>query len=486
MGLFNGTSGVVVIINIEKGTGVYITASQTTKVWISSKQSFEVYFNSLTSLQILIDLHVGTSFTISSASSAILEIIGNLLVKLSSRIAIQIQGNAKLAITILVKIASSIRTSFTGSLRGFLKVFGSGLIVIYGDILWLVSVFEGLALFFSKVTGGLTALIKANVELNIALLLGSANGVELLVNLLLAIVARVDLSIVAALLNSVETLIKVIVQLGGDQSTGITGVFRVISNIIAFINGSIKIDVLIGVLIEYGVETSSSIDISISIKGLKEVIRIQESLHSSTSIKAFITFVEQLESGSLIVRGINISKIITVLIRGAVSGVINLVVIILLQLTAVIKAVESIASLLLHLLGLLNSRVGIRLLQRAIPGISIKVTVSGNFDIFAQIFASVNVVTISRLILTGFDINTVLTSVPVLGQIYKAVSTSVSSASSGSLSLTTIVKSSAASSIVSEIRVWFKAAFHSYQSGSSGGSASTSTSKSIVWHVFGN
>ncbi|XP_018573960.1 uncharacterized protein LOC108912997 [Anoplophora glabripennis] len=465
VGLFNGTSGAVVIINIQTGVGVYIAAGQCSKLWISSKESFEVFFRSLTSLQVFIDQKVGTTFKVSSASSVIVEVIAQLLIKLSSRIATEIQGNDKVSITILVKITTSIITSLRGSLKGILKLFGHGLISLHGDLIWLANVFEGLALFVSKITGGLTALIKAGVQLDIALLLRATNGLEILINLLLAIVVRVDLSIVAGILNSVEVLIQVIVKLGGDVSTGVTGVWKIIYQIISLRNNSIKIDVLIATLIEYAVEERSSVDLSIYIKGLLEVIRIQESRHSSTSVKAFITFVQNLQKGKLVIGGIDISGIITILLKGAVGGVLLLVITILLRLTVIVKAVESILSILLYLLRLLNSRAGLHILQQIIPGLSIKVSASGNFNIFVEIFRSVNVLTITRLIASGFDLNVVLTSVPVLGQIYKAVSSAVSSASNGSLSLKVIIKSSGSASFVTEIRSWFKEAFSSSQHG---------------------
>ncbi|KAJ8964302.1 hypothetical protein NQ314_005002 [Rhamnusium bicolor] len=457
--VFNGSSGAVIVVNFQTGSGVYIAAGQSSSLWLSAHESFEVYFNTLTSLQVIIDLKVGISFDKSSVSSAILEALGNLLIHLVSQLKLEIQGNIN-ALTILLKISSSLSVLLNGTLQGILKLLGKGLISIHGDLVWLVSVFEGLALFLAHVNGGLAALIKAGVEIDLPLLLRATNGIEFLVNLLLAIVARIDLSILSGLLNSVEKLLSVIVKLGGNVSVGVTGLIKVVAEIVALIHDHLELDVLIHSLLEFLVSKSTNVDISIYIEGLLKVIEIQAKNYSSSSLSAFISFVQNLHNGKLVIAGIDISEIINLLIKGAVNGIIELVVVILLRLSVVVEAVVAIPSLLLHLLQLVNSTAGIHLLQQAIPDISIDINISIHGNIVQQIFKGVNIKTIISLIAKGFNIEAVLKALPVLGQIYSAVYSAVHAASGGSLSLAKIFKENGAASIIIKIQAWIRSALH--------------------------
>lgn len=479
IGLFNGSSGDVVVWNITSQTGIYITGRQTNRGWLSANISFEAYFESLTSLSFFFQLNVGTRFTARNVTNSVLRIIGNLLGSLSASIAIQIRQNLKVALTILIDIGVSITTLLHGELKGLLKFAESGLIILQGDILWLVNVFKGLGAFFGRIAGGLAYLIEKDIEFKLSILFAAANGVELLINLLLAIVARIDLSVILKdTLNSVETVISLIVQLGGGVSNGVTGVFKIIGGIIGLVNGSVKIEVVIGYLFEFAATRNASgsgeIDISVYFSSLLEVISIQNSTHSNTEgLSGFVSFVGQLVNGTLVVSGVNISQIISSL-TAVVQNSIQLIISILVLIGSVVNIVVSIPALILYIIQQLSTLAGSILVKAVFPNVKINISSSSSGGVLSQILHGLKLSDIIRFLLGG--INNLLKNLPIIGDIYVAISAALKKATNGKFDLQKILSSSGAKEIVNAIIGFIKGIF-------TGGVTSqvvTATTKSVT------
>lgn len=462
--LLNGTTGALVVVNITSQTGIYIAAGLTTKGWISANISFENYFKSLTSLVFLFNLNVGVTFTLSNVSNAVLQVIANLLISLSASIAIRLQGSVTAALTILIEISSTIIVLFRGSLKGLLIFAGAGAFKIYGDLVLLVAVLKGIAVFFGKISGGLAYLIQQDVKFKLSLLLAAANGIELLINLLLAIVVSIDLSVIlGSALGSVEGLLSLIVQLGGNASIGVTGVIRVVYGIVAYINGNVNLLTAIGFLFEFAANRNISgtgkIDISIYFSALLEVITIQNSTYpGSTGLAGFETIIVQLIKGTLVVGGVNISAIIEILIALSI-GAVNLIVRVLLSLKAVISIGVSIATLILYILISLTTSAG-TVLVGLVFGISFSLSQLGNgvaSVLYKALTGAFNIVTIASLLLGGID--GVLKSIPVVGTIYASLSAALSAESNGSVSISVVLSASSSASVVTQIISFIRSVF---------------------------
>lgn len=454
IGLFNGTSGAVVIVNITSNSGLYIAGGLTNKGWLSASISFEAYFKSLTTISFFFGLNIGVRFTSTNVTTEVLQIIGNLLISLSAAIKVQIAGNLSLALKILIQIGTSITVQFRGSLKGLLKFAGQGLIVIYGDILWLVGVFNGLVSFFGKISGGLSYLIQKGVQFKLDVILGATNGIELLINLLLYIVVYVNLSVVLKNeLNSIDNLLSLIVELGGGVSTGVTGVIKVVNGIIGVIRGSVKIEVFISWVVEFVAWKSKNgggeIDISIYFAGLLDVVNIQNSSYSDCNdLSGFATIVSQLISGKLVVSGVNISAVIKVL-TAVVSSSIQLIINILVLVQSAVTLAVSISTLFLYILQSLTTAAGSLLIQIIFPEIKIDIGISVNGNVLGTILKKFTLADVLRLLLGG--INGLLKGLPIIGTIYTQISASLKIATNGSVSLEWTLLSSGASSIVKAI-----------------------------------
>lgn len=453
--LLDGNNGAAIVFNLNIQQGNYIAPGQSDKTWIASKVSFEVYFNSLVSLKVL--LNIGTVFSVQNCPQNILKVVAGLLVRLSVSLAVDIEANSKVALEVFIRLGSRLSVVLTGSLKGILQFAVKGIINLNGDFVWLVGVLEGLGEFFGHISGGLAALIKARVQFDLAVLLGAASGLEVLVNLIFAIIVRFDLSVVADILNNVDYLLEIVVKLGGGVSYGVTGLFKIVALVVKLINKKIQIEVFIQALLEFAVyrsQNSGEIDLSIHIEGLVQLVEVIKSSHGSTSVqlKVFFETVEKLKSGNLIVGQVNISHLMKVL-AGAIKGALEFVVTVLILLGGAFATVITIPYLLFVLLKCLNTAAGIRLLV-ALGILASTTNVFGN--ILVEIVKSVNLSVIIRLIATGFNLDTVLKSIPIVKDIYAALTASVKSASSGSLSVSVTIQASGSASVTGEIKTWIQ------------------------------
>ncbi|XP_060535509.1 uncharacterized protein LOC132707620 [Cylas formicarius] len=486
VGLFNGTSGVAIIIDFNAQIVLYITSQDSDLVWIKSKQSIEVYFESLVSLKVFVEVSSCKRFKLSNVSEEVLIIVNHILVRLVAGLEEQLKVSIHAGLTLLVTITKSLVVVLNGTLKGILTLVGKGLIKLKGDLQWLLNVLKGLEELVSHIKGGLEALIKAGVKLNIALLLAAENGIDLLVNLLIQIVTKIDLSaVLGSLLNTPENLLKLLIKLGGDVSSGVDGLLKVVANLIGVIEGKVDLKVLIESLIAFSVsERHGEINISISLQGLLEVIKLQNSTHgNSKGLEGLAKFVQELISGKLVVGGVNISAIIEILVKGVVKGAkhaIELVVTVLVKLSAAIKTAVSIPTLVLVFLAQLNSTQGVELLKKA--GIDVKIDVSSNGNIIKSLLKGFD---IKKLLTGGFDLYNILSSLPVVGQILGSVSASLQAASGGSLNLKAIFKSSESASISQHIKAFLEAAlsinFSQIIPGLPGLGGSWSTENSLSW-----
>lgn len=482
--LLDGSTGGGFIFSIDNGTGLYIESSTNNNLWRISKESLEMYLSKSISLKVIINLNIGVKFSVSTASKAQLSLIASLMAKLSSKIALQIKSNESIGLSILVNISKSLITILNGSLKGFFSLVGEGIIKINGDLLWLQQVFIGLELVIGTMKGGIDALIEAKVKFDLAVIFGAANGIEILINILLAISGKINIALLAGILNSPKSLFALIAQLGGGIAVGVTGVFSVVSKLLALMDSDITIDIFLATLVEYAAskQANGDIEIDIYIGALWEVVQYIK-INDNKDLAGFLNILIQLKQGQLIVKGINISAIISVLAGAAKVGL-TLVVSILISIGGAVAVAISIPALLLHLIGHLTSALGITILKGL--GIIINVSLEGN--ILVNILKGFSVTSILKFFLSGFNVVAVLKAVPGCKEIFAAVSAALSSSSNGKIKIEIVLESSLASSFVARIQAIIKTFFNI---GGSSGKATTvkvetTTSGSIWDDIFGH
>ncbi|KAG5887824.1 hypothetical protein JTB14_022682 [Gonioctena quinquepunctata] len=439
VGVFDGQTGAFFIIDLNAQTVLYVEAGLTPLGWNSAKATFEIFFSTLTSLKVFLDLKIGQKFTFDNISKPVLTVFGKLVIQLFQSIEIrkQIEADYKSSLTLTVQLTLSITARLKGSLNGFFQLTPKGLLVLYGDLIWLSGVFEGLEVFFGYISGGIATIIKAKIQFDFALIFGAASGFELFINLLFIIITKIDISICATLLNSFDAWLEVIVKLGGGVSTGLTGVFKVIYYIQLYIQGKIKLDVFIQILIEVSAERSSGgkLEIDIFFQALSTLV-VNSNASSSEGLKAFVLIVKQLQEGNLIVRNVNVSALLVIFTQGGYSTGLNLLVAVLFKLVVVIQFTVSISALLLILFQYLYSAAGITWIIR----LGIKIDISSSTDISVQIQKKVSISSLTKLLTGGVD--ALIASIPFYGDIYSSLSLAVKTETKESFSLSVIVKSS--------------------------------------------
>ncbi|MDN4163609.1 hypothetical protein, partial [Nocardioides abyssi] len=192
-------------------------------------------------------------------------------------------------------------------------------------------------------SGSLTALIEAGVVFDLIVILGASNGLEVLIDIILQIGAVIDIgAALGGILNNAESLFRLIAQLGGNVSYGISGVFLIVADIVALINGNATVEVVINAIIQYVAYSSILVtaDFTVALnETLKGFLSVVKRINASSSLSGLVSIVEKLIEGKLVIGGVNISVIINKLIVGVVSGgssLLEVVVYVVLQLKAVV------------------------------------------------------------------------------------------------------------------------------------------------------
>ncbi|CAH1955875.1 unnamed protein product [Acanthoscelides obtectus] len=468
--VLNGTSGSAIIVNVLDGTGLYIEGGKFNKTWLAAKISFEAYFKQLESLEVFIKLNIGEKFTLKQITDHILQELGEILKHLSVEIAQNLHGDLKVIVGLLEGVLSNVFKLLRGPLKGLLQLVGSGVTHLAGDIHFFIGVLEGLATFVGHIAGGIGELIKLKIELDLGLIFGAVNGVQALVNLLLALVSKGAIHLVAGLLNNAEALIEVIAKLGGGILHGVTGVFKLLGSILSLLNGNIKIDAFISFLIDFAISNKDggSIDLNVHLEGFLKVIELSGASNDS---KGLIEFVHNLQQGTLNFNGVDLSAVLKGLL-GGVGNLLEFVVGILLKLEEhAVKIGTAIPALLLHLFQSV-SPAGLQILAKL--GINIDVDANGHLDIVKAFKGIIFKIPKILLALKEGDISKVLEDLPIFGTIYNAVAKAVKKASNGTVDLKKLLSRDGDKNVIEQIKNLIEGILKSVVSGSgsAGGSSS--------------
>lgn len=472
--VFNGTSGSAIIINTENETGIMIKASK--DLWLFKNEleneSFEIFITKLSSLKVIWEIgsKVGTQFSFSSVEVMVLEEIAAILIHLSAEWAAQLKSNVSNALNTLVRVSQKLFGLFKGSLKGFLKLLGTGVAVLYGDFLWFVGVLEGFALFFSEFQGGIGALIEKSIRFDLKLIFAAASGVELFVYIVGVLKKHFDISVIlGTVLTSIEKFLHLLVVLGGKSYRGVNGLITVIYNLIGVVHKNVAIEEFIDSLLKYAL--SGNIEKSISeewSKSLEVLITLLKEINVSGSLHNLLTALIELKENRFIINGFKLSDVILVLLSvGAVAYLDFVIHVLLLISAAAVEAELLISQLFLVILGYLSSSGHLVLLL--IPEIESMVS-SGN--ITEEITKKIDT---QYILAEGQDISSILSRIPVIGKIYESVSASLTKISKGVWSLEKILHSSKARKIVERIEEWISSVLHITLTGEHSSNSSSSS-----------
>ncbi|KAL3275584.1 hypothetical protein HHI36_020339 [Cryptolaemus montrouzieri] len=441
--LFNGNTGVTILIDLKAETGIYLAEGSSDKLWLSTKISFNEYLLNLGSLKNIKDFPGGKPFQIKSCSKEIVIKIGIVLSSLGSDLAERVKVNAQAALSIVVVIGKVLVGTLGGALSIILKKEQATELIIQGGLVKLVTLLKGLVEFSKKIEGGLEALIVADVEFKLGLVLAADSGLEILVALLSQVASKVDLSkVLAPILKSPEALLEAVVSLQQGLYTGLAGVEAVIFNTLQLVSKKISITVFIDVILQVSA-SGGAVSKERFAQVLSLVISFIQSQDDSfkSSCQKITNFLNDLKDGKLVVGGVDISAILNVVIEAAGKVTLDLVTQILVKLTAVVGLTVALANLYLRLVFFIVSGQGLVYVLNLIPSLNLNIDFSSNKSIIAQLLSSVQVSKIITSILT-LDIIGVISKLPVLGDIFNAVGTALKACGKTENDLKSAVKGS--------------------------------------------
>ncbi|ERL90707.1 uncharacterized protein LOC109538874 [Dendroctonus ponderosae] len=428
--LLNGTTGSGVALNLTSQTGVYVSSG----LWLASKATIDVYIRSLSGgLQSIFAVSGAVSFSLKSVSTAILTEINLIISRLVINIGLAISQDVLVGLQIVLSISGGIIKLLNGNLRGLLALIESE-ISISLDIAALLNTLRGIETIIAKAYGSLEALIEAGVNLSWANLLQARNGLILLADLLLAI----KISAVSSLLSSAESALQLIAQLGGNSTVGTNGLLTVLANLVALAQGSIKLETFLQVLVLFVANSNRTIQADLTV-GLRESLRglllVIERVKGSSELSELVVIISGLVAGSWVYKSVNIGAIILKLASGVAlqrSKPLQLIVSVLLHLTAIVKLNTAIAALVLLLILNLHTALGVWLLN----SLGISISASGSGSPLKSLLSGAGNLILG--LLTG-NLYSTLAAVSGIGAIIKALKEAYEAVASGEISFVAII-----------------------------------------------
>lgn len=420
--LANGKTGVSVVINIDKGTVVHYPAGSNDSLWKYSQSSLVDYLQKLGSLTNVNNWKNGQSFKIKSVTKEVKNVIVSIIGILEFQIAKIAKTNLDAVIPLISVIINSLLDS-KGVLELLLVKLDTSLTIIVGGLSKIVNLVAGLKVVGNKLNGGIQALLKNDI--NVSLLLGENSGLSSLLNLLLQVGVKVDLTkILGNLLNPVD-LLEIAVTLDGGIYYGVSGLTAVIHNVQLYAAKKISLEALIDILIQVqAVNDHVKINKDVLNNLLNLFFSVSKSqvsqFNTGSSWSSLNKFFQDIKDDKLVINGINVSAIINILI--STSGNVSLanVVKILLNLKPLVALNKIIATLYFRLIYFVISGQGLIFIEALLPDITISINLSSGTNIITQILANVNVLQIVSYLLR-LDIVGAITHLPVLGPILKAL-----------------------------------------------------------------
>lgn len=430
--LLNGTSGIAVVLNISANTGVLIP-----RAWIAANVTLEVYLGSLVGgLASLLTAVGGVVFQVLTATTNILQAVNQILTCLISNLAVELQIDVRIGLRVVLNIVGGILGLLRGVLRGLLGLIGSIGVTVSKDLVGISNLLQGLGTIVGNVVGGIGGLLSGGVT-NITNVLTAETGIEVLGNLILDIGVNLNLgAILDPILRDVGSLLDLLNNLSGNVNTLVSGLLKVVSNLVSFLLGRCTLEKLIYVIIQF--LTSNTPEQrgecrALLNQELNSLLVIINQVGLTQTLSGLVNTVEGLLNNTLIVLGVNVSAVINLLTESEGDPLeLSILISVVLQLSPVISAAVSIPTLLLVLMCLLNNIVGVGLLQGL--GIVLNVTLSSVTGILTGLLGTVlNLVSVLLRGVVG--LLTALLSLPVIGQLVQALVTALNNVTRGLLSL---------------------------------------------------
>ncbi|CAH1132361.1 unnamed protein product [Ceutorhynchus assimilis] len=360
----NSTSGVV--INQETNESTLITDG----LWNENEESLTEYLNSIkNNISSLSDQPKGVDFTLPQVPLEVLQVTSLILEDLVvSSVDPKIEQYPEVSLELVLSIALSIEDILEGRVDGLLEQIGNQQIELAVDISGVANILKALEVILNAIQISIRELIKKYDNLDIGPILGARDGLSALSQVLRQLgETDVDLSPLDEILGDPEQLTKLIAKLGGEQSYGITGAFRVAGEIIALANGSTTLDRVITILITVVAQTNLNVNDDLNGILQNSLINLLEILEKNNpqTLEGLVKIVKELLTKEFIVDEVNISDIISIILASAVQPkeeLLSVVVNILKSLDPIVEPSESIPALLVVIIVQLDSAAGVRTL----------------------------------------------------------------------------------------------------------------------------
>ncbi|XP_050301603.1 uncharacterized protein LOC126739824 [Anthonomus grandis grandis] len=358
--LLDGTSGSATCINLTTGKGIYLPEG----VWKAKSGSLENVLKSLpkglSSLLTRSGCTVVTS--IESASKKVQQEVSSILAELLTLADADLIRDPSLGLGLVSDIVKDLIKVLKGGLNGLLKVIANDNISLSGDLAGITNILKGLDGISQILEKDLETLVKEGAKIRSQPVLGAANGLECLLNVILQLAPAVDFSPLGEKLKTLPDLCILIGQLGGNVSTGITGIFQILGQITSLPDDPIAIVTLLNCLIQF-VTLSHPEDLhglEDKLDGLlKNILDALKKLGVSDDLKNVKKLATDILKQNLIFEQCNLSRVIYDLINNLESlgplGLISKVVQLIKKIT---PPNQLLPNLLLILIIKLNSPIG--------------------------------------------------------------------------------------------------------------------------------
>ncbi|CAG9770425.1 unnamed protein product [Ceutorhynchus assimilis] len=361
--LLDGGESSGIVISQKRNKGNLIPDG----LWDADQQSLTEYLSSIDNdISTLLNRPSGTDCSIPRVHISILTEIKNIVVDLVVSIVPELEQRPELALELVLSVATGIDTLLEGSLKGILAAVGDQQIQLSIDISGVLNVLQGVDTLNGYLDETAQDVITRNGKIDIGNLLGARDGLAALSDTLRVLSEIDDLSALNDLLGNPESLAKLIAQFGGNSNVGITGVFRVVGEILAYANGNSKLERVISILIQVVAESSEVVkdDLSSHLRNsLSNLLETLKQIRCTETLNGLVTIVQDLLKEQLVVDGVNISDIISTILAGVIvpkEKLLGVIVTVLQSLSPIVDPSQSIPKLLFVLIVQLDSATGIR------------------------------------------------------------------------------------------------------------------------------
>ena len=316
---YDGLTGDAFGFFYERGLGIYIPSGVTDKTWNVKRQSYEEYFKDPFPPQEILSIgeRKGIQFDPQLISDDTAEKLSEILTPLSTDYSSECEAFA--TALHVSKITSDRHKTYLADFEG---VMGNVLTEIQGDFKWLVGMHQGLAEYFTPF-GGIDALNKKKIHLDLAVILNKKGGIYVLCYLLEILAPKFDLKKVSGeQMNGEPQFFILINKLGGEIDHGYDGLIYILTEITLYNYGENSKENLRILLVRYCTNPRGNSD-GLEEKWLSSIQFLRKTIKELKLEDPFNDLVKRLDdiiAGKWCQKGVNMSAVVKEIVQLQLPG----------------------------------------------------------------------------------------------------------------------------------------------------------------------